>query len=337
MERIAIQKLRTARVAAEFPMRKISGLSKVIDLHAPVSKDLTSIIDKMGRSGGFMARQLHEVCRILESMNSREDCVKFLSFPADIVATGARGLLIDLVKEGMVDVIITTCGTLDHDIARTLGTYYEGDFGMDDIELRRQGFHRLGNVLVPINNYGPLIEKRTQSILGGLYRVGIKTITSEKLCAEIGRSLDSESSLLYWAHKRGVPVFVPGITDGAVGSQVWLFAEGHRDFQVDLIGDERRLSDITSEAGTAGALVLGGGISKHHLIWWGQFRGGLDYACYVTTASEFDGSLSGAQVREAISWGKVKARAKQANLNAEVTVVLPFIVSYLLTRSRDRK
>jgi deoxyhypusine synthase len=316
-------------------MKKISGLSKVKDLHAPISKDLVSIIDKMGRSGGFMARHLYDVCRILGSMNSQRDCVKFLSFPADIMATGARGLLIDLVKAGMVDVIVTTCGTLDHDIARTLGTYYEGDFGMDDIRLRRQGYHRLGNVLVPINSYGPLIEKRTQSILADLYRRGIKTVTTETLCGEIGRSLDSDSSLLYWARKREVPVFVPGITDGAVGSQLWLFAESHRDFHVDLIGDEKRLSDITSEAGTTGALVLGGGISKHHLIWWGQFRGGLDYACYVTTASEFDGSLSGAQVREAISWGKVKERAKQANLNAEVTVVLPFIVSYVLTKSRD--
>ena len=316
-------------------MKKLPGLSKVNDIRAQTSRDLVSIIDKMGRSGGFMASHLYEVCRILEAMNSRRDCVKFLSFPADIVATGARGLLIDLVKEGMVDVIITTCGTLDHDIARTLGTYYEGAFGMDDIKLRRQGYHRLGNVLVPTNGYGPLIEKRVQSILGDLYRRGTKSVTTETLCAEIGRTLDSNRSLLYWARKRGVPVFVPGITDGAVGSQLWLFAESHRDFRVDLIGDERRLSDITSEAGKMGALVLGGGISKHHLIWWGQFHGGLDYACYVTTASEFDGSLSGAQVREAISWGKVKARAKQANLNADVTVVLPFIVSYLLTRARD--
>jgi deoxyhypusine synthase len=129
---------------------------------------------------------------------------------------------------------------------------------------------------------------------------------------------------------------VPGITDGAVGSQLWLFAESHRDFKVDLIGDERRLSDITSEAKETGALVLGGGISKHHLIWWNLFRGGLDYAVYVTTALEFDGSLSGARVSEAVTWGKVKERARQASLTAEVTTVLPFMVSYLLTKKRGR-
>ena len=283
-----------------------------------------------------MAKNLHDLCTVLDSMCSRKECTRFLSFPAAITATGARGLIVDLIREGMVDVIITTCGTLDHDIARTLADYYEGSFEMDDVKLHRAGYHRLGSVLVPLDNYGPPIEKMIQSLLGGLYERGVRSITTEELSREIGVGLGSNRSLLSWATRKGVPVFVPGITDGAVGSQLWLFAERHRDFKVDLLGDERRLSDITSEAKETGALVLGGGISKHHLIWWNLFRGGLDYACYVTTASEFDGSLSGAQVREAVSWGKVKEKAKQANLTAEVTSVLPFIVSYVLTKKRRR-
>ena len=38
---------------------------------------------------------------------------------------------------------------------------------------------------------------------------------------------------------------------------------------------------------------------------------------YITTAQEFDGSLSGALVREAISWGKVTQNAKQTTIHAE--------------------
>lgn len=314
-------------------MKKIPGLKKVLDLHASASEDLSSLVDSMGESGGFMASNLFEVASTFNAMCSRTGCVKFLSFPAAIMATGTRGVLIDMVKEGMVDVIVTTCGTLDHDIARTLGTYYRGAFEMDDVELRKAGYHRLGNVLVPLEDYGPLIERRMQPLLSRLYPKS-KSVTTEELCREIGRDLNSEKSLLYWAEKKGVPVFVPGITDGAVGSQLWLFSESHRDFHVDLMGDERRLSDITSEAKETGALVLGGGISKHHVIWWNLFRGGLDWACYVTTASEFDGSLSGAQVREAISWGKVKEQARQASLYAEATTVLPLIVSYVLAKKK---
>ncbi|HEV2138238.1 MAG TPA: deoxyhypusine synthase [Nitrososphaerales archaeon] len=316
-------------------MRRIPGLRKVRDAHAIRSPDVVSIIDSMGKSGGFMAKNLFDVSTTLASMCSREGCTKFLSFPAAMVATGARGLLVDLVREGMVDAIVTTCGTLDHDIARTEADYYEGSFEMDDVELRNSGYHRLGNVLVPLENYGPLIERRMQELLKRVYAEGIRSITTEELCKRIGRDLASNASLLYWAQKEGVPVFVPGITDGAVGSQLWLFAESHRDFKVDLFGDERRLSDISSEAKETGALVLGGGISKHHLIWWNLFRGGLDWACYVTTASEFDGSLSGASIREAVSWGKVKAKARQATLHAEATTVLPFIISYVLTKRRS--
>ena len=55
---------------------------------------------------------------IMEAMINDKECVKFLSFTADIVATGTRGVIRELVKHKLVDVIITTCGTLDHDVAR---------------------------------------------------------------------------------------------------------------------------------------------------------------------------------------------------------------------------
>ena len=311
-------------------------LEKVRDYHVSASPELASLLEGMGKGGGFMGRNLFDVASTFSAMCAREGCTKFLSFPAAIVATGLRGVLVDMVRAGLVDAIITTCGTLDHDIARTLGDYYVGSFGMDDARLKKAGYHRLGNVLVPLEGYGPLIEKRMQPLLGRIYERR-RSVTTEELAAEIGRDLASERSLLYWAQKKGVPVFVPGITDGAVGSQVWLFSESRRDFRVDLLGDERRLSDIFSDAKEAGALVLGGGISKHHTIWWAQFRGGLDWACYVSTAQETDGSLSGARIREAVSWGKVKVGARQATLDAEVTTVLPFIASYALTKRGGRQ
>jgi deoxyhypusine synthase len=317
-------------------MKGAPGLQVVRDFHAPLSKDIVGLVDRMGAGGGFTAKSLADAAKLLRDMGADRDCTKFLSFPAAPVATGLRGVLVDMVRGGLVDAIVTASGTLDHDIARTLANYYHGSFAMDDVSLRRRGYHRLGSVLVPLDSYGPLIEKRMQALLGRLYSSGIRSVTSEQLCSEIGRDLGSPSSLLYWAQKKGVPVFVPGVMDGAVGSQIWLFAESHRDFKVDVIGDERRLSDIVSEAKRTGALVVGGGISKHHVIWWNQFRGGLDYACYITTAQEFDGSLSGAQVREAISWGKVKPQAAQVTLYGEATTVLPLVASYALTRLRGR-
>ncbi len=311
-------------------------LEKVSDIHVSPSADIVGLVDQMRAGGGFMAKHLAIAADVVHAMAEDKECTKFLSFPAAPIATGLRGVIIDMIRGGLVDVIITASGTLDHDIARTYSSYYHGEFEMDDTKLLKTGYHRLGNILIPLNNYGPLIEKKMQKWLDALYLGGTKRITTEYLCRELGRELNSECSLLYWAYKKKVPIFVPGIVDGAVGSQLWLFANRHGDFTVDVMADEKRLADIVFDSKRTGGLVIGGGISKHHLLWWNLFKKGLDYAAYITTAVEYDGSLSGAQVREAISWGKVKERAKTVTLYADATTVLPMIISDVLTRRLDR-
>jgi deoxyhypusine synthase len=291
-----------------------------------------SISKKMERSGGFTGRHFAEAVDILAEMWSDDRCLKVLSFPADIISTGLRGVIRQLTRDGKVDLLITTCGTLDHDVARSFAPYMKGDFRLDDEKLLKEGYHRLGNVLVPKSSYGPLLEAKLQPLFEDLYREGRREMGASELSWAIGERLLREDSILYWAAKRKVPVVVPGITDGAVGSQVWLFSQRHRDFKINVLKDEEIMSDAVFEAKKMGALMLGGGISKHHAIWWAQFRDGLDYAVYLTTAMEFDGSLSGALVREAISWGKVKARAKQVTVHGDVTVLLPFLVSASLGR-----
>lgn len=59
-----------------------------------------------------------------------------------------------------------------------------------------------------------------------------------------------------------------------------------------------------------GIMVLGGGLPKHHICNANMLRNGADYAVYINTAQEFDGSDSGAQPDEAVSWGKIKGSAK---------------------------
>jgi deoxyhypusine synthase len=249
------------------------------------------------------------------------------------MSTGARGIVRDMIKKKMFDVIITTCGALDHDIARAYEKYYSGDFRMDDSMLLRRDIHRLGNVLVPMGNYGPLIEKKVRACLLNMYKEGAREVATYEITDYIGSTLD-ESSFLYWAHKNKIPVIVPGIVDGAVGSQVWFFYQQHKDFKVDILKDENKLSDLVYGANRTGAFMIGGGISKHHTLWWNQFRGGLDYAVYITTAPEWDGSLSGALVAEAISWGKVTTRAKQTTIHGEATTLLPFIYAALTSRRK---
>ena len=103
-----------------------------------------------------------------------------------------------------------------------------------------------------------------------------------------------------------------------------------------MVADSNLLSGLIFKAEKSGALMLGGGISKHHTLWWNQYRDGLDYAVYLTTAQEFDGSLSGALVREAISWGKVTQVANQTTIHCEVTTILPFLYSFLISKVKKK-
>jgi len=278
-------------------------------------------------SGGFSAKKVGISVKIVSEMLNDRDCVKFLSFPACVCATGTRGVIRHMVERRMCDVIITTCGTLDHDIARVWKDYYHGDFELDDSELHRKGLYRLGNVVIPAGNYGKILEDKMTEFLDDIVKDKKKWSTKE-IVWELGKRLD-KTSILYWAWRNKIPVFIPGITDGAVGSQLWMYHQGHRDFAIDLFRDEDDLAEIVFKAKKSGALMLGGGISKHHVIWWNQYRGGLDYAVYITTAEEYDGSLSGARTREAISWGKLRENAKHVTLEGDATVLLPLIIGAL--------
>jgi len=303
----------------------------VRDIVIKSGDDLQNIFNQMSTSGGFESRNLADGLEILSTMINDKHCLRFLSFVAAITATGLRGIITDMLKNKMFDVVITTCGALDHDIARYFSNYLEGSFTLDDSELLEQSVHRLGNVLVPMESYGPIIEEKMQKFLEEVYKSGKKEMSTADITRMIGANL-GEGSFLYWAYKNNIPVIVPGIMDGGVGSQIWLFTQKHSDFKLNVIADSDLLSSLIFKAKKSGALMLGGGISKHHTLWWNQYRNGLDYAVYITTAQEFDGSLSGALVREAISWGKVTQNAKQTTIHAEITTILPFIYSALLAR-----
>ena len=311
--------------SARKSIKRSSFLTDKVADYSVVTGDVRSTIASMSRSGGFQSTSLASGVNILQLMRNDNNCTRFLSFVAAIVSTGARGIIRDMLKHKMFDCVITTCGSLDHDISRASRKYFAGDFNIDDNLLLDQSIHRLGNVLIPNENYGPLIEQKMQHWLSDLYSESTtKEFSSSDITRYIGSKLN-ETSFLYWASKNNIPVIVPGIVDGAVGSQIWLFYQKHKDFKLNLLSDQSKLSDIIFEAKRTGAFMIGGGISKHHTLWWNQFRGGLDYAVYITTATEWDGSLSGAQVTEAISWGKVRTEAKQVTIHGEATTLLPFI------------
>lgn len=292
------------------------------------SMSVDELVRQFYKAGGFTAKKLGEAANIIEEM-VKDDYFIFLTFPACIVATGTRGVIKELVKRKIVHAIITTCGSLDHDLARDFKEYYHGSFDADDAELHKKGINRLGNIFIPNESYGTIIEEKMKEFFGDMEG----KFSSKEIAWEIGKKL-GENSFLYWAWKNEVPVYIPAITDGAVGWQLWMMSQ-ERKIEIDVFKDEREISDIIFSKEKIGGIIVGGGVAKHHLIWWAQFHGGLDAAVYITTAAEWDGSLSGARMKEAISWGKVKVKAKHVTVEGDATILLPILVASLIERTES--
>jgi deoxyhypusine synthase len=299
----------------------------VKDVKLKKGMGVAELIESMASIGGFSAQHMVDGIKILKDMKTDKDSFNFLSFPADIVSTGVRGVLASSVK--YFDAIITTCGTLDHDLARAFGGKYSlGTFNADDNVLHRMGIYRLGNIFIENREYGTKVEDSFMKIMDDIYssKDYKKEYSPSELIREFGKRMKDESSIIRQAYLNDVPIFNPGIVDGAFGTQLTLFAQDH-DFKLNVLKDEIALSNIAFDNKVTGALMVGGGISKHHVIWWNQFKGGLDYAVYITTASQYDGSLSGARLTEAVSWGKIKEKAKYVTIDGDATIILPIMMA----------
>ena len=157
--------------------------------------------------------------------------------------------------------------------------------------------------------------------------------TPSAMIARLGKEINNESSILYWAWKNDIPVFSPALTDGSLGDMLYFhsYKASPQRLILDIVADLRRLNNISIGAKAAGMVILGGGVIKHHISNACLMRNGAEWAVVVNVAGEFDGSDSGARPDEAVSWGKIKPAGKggrgMVKVYAEATIVFPLIVA----------
>lgn len=264
---------------------------------------------------------------------SQVKCNVFLGFTSNLISSGLREVLLFLVKHRYVHALVTTAGGVEEDIIKCLGQTYLADFHLDGAELRKKGMNRIGNLVVPNDNYCkfedwvmPILDKMREEQGDHVDNAW----TPSKVCERLGKEINDERSVLYWAAKNGIPVFCPALTDGSLGDMLYFHSYKNPGLVVDLVKDIRRLNDLSLKSRKAGMIVLGGGVCKHQIANAMLFRNGADYAVYINTGQEFDGSDSGARPDEAVSWGKIKSAERggdSVKVYADATLVFPFIVA----------
>jgi deoxyhypusine synthase len=234
-----------------------------------------------------------------------------------------------------------------------------GDFKLSGKELRKKGINRIGNLLVPNKNYcqfedwvSPLLTTMHDEQDAASLEWAEKFIewkkegdgtsppeqfvwTPSKMIERLGVEMDHDDSVLTWAARNEIPVLCPALTDGSVGDMLYFHSYKRGGFVLDIAEDIRKINDLAVHSHASGMLVLGGGLVKHHTCNANLMRNGADFAVFINTGQEFDGSDSGASPDEAISWGKIRINAKPLKVCADATVVFPLIVSQTFAKDVD--
>jgi deoxyhypusine synthase len=270
---------------------------------------------------GFQGIEVAKAAETIVKMKKASAKIYF-TFTANMVTSGLRGFFAQLIKLEMAHAIVTTAGSIEEDIMKATGEkFIIGRYSADDVELHEKGTNRVGNLYITNESYCNF-ESLMLPMLDELYKIKPRWSTSDFL-KEIGLRLKDENSILYQAAKHNVPIFCPGITDGAIGFHLFMFQQKHKDFVIDVVEDFKNILFSSSNDDIKGLICLGGGISKHYAILSCLLNGGLDYAVYMTTARQESGSMSGATTSEAKSWGKIKDDSDATTVIGDVSVSFP--------------
>ena len=283
---------------------------------------------------GFQASHLSQASKIIKKMQKQKTTI-FLSMTSNIVSSGLREVIAQLCKNKLIHGIITTTGSIEEDFMKSQSDFFLGSFDLDDELVKQNGMNRMGNILVPDENYAKL-EEWHMEFISLLYEEKQSWSPSEYI-KKMGLSLKDEDSILYWCAKNNIPIYCPGFVDGAMGDHFYFFnkkkeREGKKTLIIDTANDLKLFYNQILAPDKVSGIIVGGGIAKHHLIGAAILRDGLDYAVYISTGTEYDGSLSGAKPREAVSWNKLKNdKDNYVEVHADATLVLPLLAIGMLS------
>lgn len=301
------------------------------------SFDTTNLVNQMGGTA-FQARNLYRASKIYEMMLNDKDCLVYLTLAGSLISAGMKGIVVDLLKNNMVDAIVSTgANIVDQDFLEALGfKHYQGSQFVDDNELRGLMIDRIYDTYIDEEDLR-VCDMTVAEIANSLPP---RAYSSREFIQEMGKYLvdnnKGEDSIIRTAYEMGIPIFCPAFSDSSAG-----FGLVHHQYNtkgevvsIDSAKDFLELTKTKIEVGTSGIFMLGGGVPKNFIqdVVVAAEVLGIDaemhkYAIQITVADERDGGLSGSTLKEASSWGKVETTYEQM-IFAEVTLALPLIASY---------
>jgi deoxyhypusine synthase len=294
---------------------------------------LIESFDKMA----FQSRNLARACKIYDTMIKDKDCTVFLCLAGSLVSAGLKKVIVDLVKNNMVDAIVSTGAiVVDQDFFEGLGfNHYRGFVNADDNRLRELMIDRIYDTFIDEEDLR-VCDMATKKIADYM-KPGV--YSSREFIYKIGEYLDKngkQESFVNEAYKKQVPIFCPAFSDSSAGFGLIFHQteKKEKSISIDSVKDFRELTQIKVKSKDSGLLMIGGGVPKNFVqdtVVAADILGANapmhKYAIQLTVADERDGALSGSTLKEANSWGKVDVGLEQM-VYGEATLTLPLLASY---------
>ena len=292
---------------------------------------MQELVSQMKGCGVLGAGRIGKAAELVEEMFQNPDYTVFLTIAGALVPGGLRKIIRDLVHEEYVNVVVTTGANLVHDMVEALGHRHSvGTFSAEDTTLKTENVGRIGDIYIEQKAFEHL-EKWMSHVLERIPQEKRARISTADILKEIGTAISDSESILATAAKKDVPIICPAFIDSIAGFHLWVFGQDKK-ISLDPLLDVNKLMDKVYEAKKAGIIILGGGTPKHFALFANTFREGVDSAVQITMDRPEPGGLSGAPLKEAISWGKIRPEGERVDVICDATIAFPLIVAAALGR-----
>ncbi len=344
---------RRCRAVNAGPAGRVGGTEKADTKEAllsePVSHlDLTkisSVTELVDAFSGcsFQSRNLAHCAKIFLEMVRDPEAVIFMGISGALIPGGLRKVIRDLIHLNLVDVLVSTGANAFHDIYEGLGhRHFKGSPEIDDYELDRLNVDRIYDTLVDDNIFAGVAHWLADEI----ETLEPRPYSGREFMSLVGERVAEENSFVAEAARKGVPLYVPAMTDSAIGMALAKHYARHRangtGFTTDFTRDNYEIIQIKQKSSATGALYVGGGVPKNYIqqiqpmidVMYGRVEGHR-YAIQLTTDDPKWGGLSGCTLQESVSWGKISKQGLMGTAYLDVTIGLPLIAAYVLSHEED--
>ncbi|MFX1328769.1 MAG: deoxyhypusine synthase family protein [Promethearchaeota archaeon] len=308
-------------------------LRKVNQFDITEDTDIVELINSL-KDTGFNAKRLALACEIYNDMINDRKCIKFFGLAGAMVPVGMQKIIYNFIKEDFIDILVTTGANLTHDLAEALGFHHlQGDIqskDIDDSDLHKEDINRIFDVFMPNKIYEG-IEDFVSKL-----KIPDMQMSVSSFLKFLGDQLPKNScSILQICAEKKIRIFCPAFTDSGLAMQLGFH---HQKLNLNHFADMLEMVNLAWDAKTAGICIVGGGVPKNFIMQSLQFcPNSAMYAIQITMDRPEPGGLSGATLRESISWGKINESAKYSTIISDATIALPLIFWFLKKKQKETK